>query len=160
MKLCKLAGLGLARWGMPGQSTQRPSWRDRPQVDKGAVHEARACSGCLRAVTPLAMESTVPHPFRQTHLALPVAHKMQTSSLPGLSSGLPHVLCDNGQASAHLWALVSLLLRMWVVASFEGVCDKLLKVPEGPPRQCHPHMVLLTLVGSEMLSYFPRTSNA
>lgn len=45
------------------------------------------------------------------------------------------------------------------MASFEGVCDKLLKGPEGPPGQCHPHTVLRTPVDSEMLSHSPGTSN-
>lgn len=64
----------------------------------------------------------------------------------GLDSGRPHVLCDSGQACAHLWALVS---PWWEVGGgpLPGVCDKPLKSPEGPPRHCHPHMVLLTLAG-------------
>lgn len=41
----------------------------------------------------------------------------------------------------------------------QGVCDKALKGPEGPPRWCHPRVVLLNLVSSEMLSHFLRTSS-
>lgn len=41
------------------------------------------------------------------------------------------------------------------MAGFKDVHDKLLK---GPPRQCHPQVVLRTL-GPEMLSHFPRASD-
>ena len=44
------------------------------------------------------------------------------------------------------------------MATFQAVCDKPLKGPEGLPRWHDPHSVLLPLVGSEMLSPFPRTS--
>lgn len=41
------------------------------------------------------------------------------------------------------------------MASIQGLYDNPLpKGPEGPPRWCHPHRVLVTLMGSEMLSHF------
>ena len=92
-------------------------------------------------------------------LAILQAHRMQSPSPPALSSsGLHQALCDTGRASAHLWALVSPLVSRQVTGGFQTVCDKPLKGPENPPRWRHPHWVLLTLLGSEMPSPFPRTS--